>query len=118
MPEPFLYLTTTGRRTGNPHSIEIWYVDYGGAFYLCAGGKEKTHWALNILANQQVTFSVGIRDDHEAVEPVQPAHGTVLSEERDRNLHHIVKSLFQGKYGWSDGLLVEIRPDNHEDNDL
>ncbi len=23
---PYLYLTTTGRRSGNPHEIEIWFV--------------------------------------------------------------------------------------------
>jgi len=28
--EPFLYLTTRGRRSGRPHQIEIWFAAHDG----------------------------------------------------------------------------------------
>src|SRR6186713_3406091 len=35
---PFAYLTTTGRRTGQPHRIEIWFAAEQGSIYLLSGG--------------------------------------------------------------------------------
>jgi hypothetical protein len=34
--EQFLYVTTTGRRTGNPHEIEIWFGTNGRTVYILA----------------------------------------------------------------------------------
>ena len=34
MPERFLYLTTIGRVSGQPRTIEIWFVEHDGAFYV------------------------------------------------------------------------------------
>ncbi|MEO3777495.1 hypothetical protein ABGB16_11740 [Micromonospora sp. B11E3] len=33
-PDDFAYLTTTGRRSGRPHTIEIWYAEHQGVRYL------------------------------------------------------------------------------------
>src|SRR5438132_181546 len=33
---PFLYLTTTGRKTGLPREIEIWFVEADGRLYILA----------------------------------------------------------------------------------
>lgn len=30
----FAYLTTTGRRSGRPHTIEIWYAEHQGVRYM------------------------------------------------------------------------------------
>jgi hypothetical protein len=46
--EAFLYLTTIGHKSGQPHEIEIWYVEHGAGFYLCAEGHERAHWVQNI----------------------------------------------------------------------
>ena len=32
----FLYLITTGWKSGQPHEIEIWYVEHDSCYYLCA----------------------------------------------------------------------------------
>ena len=37
----FCYLTTRGRRTGRPHTIEIWFVVIGASAYLMAGGRDR-----------------------------------------------------------------------------
>jgi hypothetical protein len=34
--EQFLYLIATGRKTGLPRQIEIWFVEYGGRLYILA----------------------------------------------------------------------------------
>ncbi len=36
--EQFCYLTTTGRKTGRPHTIEIWFGFANDTFYLLSGG--------------------------------------------------------------------------------
>ena len=55
----FCYLTTQGRRTGRPHTIEIWFVVLGGSAYLMAGGRERADWVRNLVADPEVTLLVG-----------------------------------------------------------
>jgi deazaflavin-dependent oxidoreductase (nitroreductase family) len=58
--EPFLYLTTVGRRTGRPHRIEIWFALHQGRLYLLAGGRERADWVRNLQANPRVTVELGV----------------------------------------------------------
>jgi len=55
---PVLYLTTIGRRTGRPHRIEIWFAVHNGRIYLLSGGRDRSDWVRNILANPQVTVEL------------------------------------------------------------
>lgn len=57
--EPYLYLTTTGRRIGQPHRIEIWFAAHEGRLYLLAGGRERSDWVRNLQANPEVTVELG-----------------------------------------------------------
>src|SRR5215213_7527442 len=57
--EPFLYLTTLGRRTGRPHRIEIWFAAEDGRMYLLAGGRERADWVRNLRADAHVTVELG-----------------------------------------------------------
>jgi deazaflavin-dependent oxidoreductase (nitroreductase family) len=57
--EPFCYLTTRGRRTGRPHTIEIWFVAATGSVYLMAGGGEAADWVRNLRADPAVHLRVG-----------------------------------------------------------
>jgi len=59
--EPFLYLTTVGRRTGRAHRIEIWFAARDGRLYLLAGDRERADWVRNLQANARVT--VELRDE-------------------------------------------------------
>lgn len=56
---PFAYLTTTGRRSGRPHRIEIWFDVEDGRLYLLAGGRERSDWVRNLQANPRVTVDLG-----------------------------------------------------------
>lgn len=59
--QPFCYLTTTGRRTGRPHTIEIWFAasPSGSTLYLLAGGRERADWVRNLMAEPAVSVRVG-----------------------------------------------------------
>ena len=56
--DDFCYLTTTGRRTGRPHRIEIWYAAHGSALYLLAGGGHTSDWVQNLVADPAVLVEV------------------------------------------------------------
>ena len=58
--EDFCYLTTTGRVTGKPHTIEIWFASPDGrTLYLLSGGGDASDWVRNIRANGGVRVRVG-----------------------------------------------------------
>jgi deazaflavin-dependent oxidoreductase (nitroreductase family) len=57
--ESFCYLTTTGRVTGRPHMIEIWFALDGPALYMLAGGGTGADWVKNLLRAPAVTVRIG-----------------------------------------------------------
>ena len=52
--DDYCYLTTTGRRTGRPHRIEIWYERSGSSLYLLAGAGGSSDWVRKLVAEPQV----------------------------------------------------------------
>jgi deazaflavin-dependent oxidoreductase (nitroreductase family) len=58
---PFCYLTTIGRRTGDPHRIEIWFALHAGFVYMLSGGGQRSDWVRNIEASPEVTIEIGGR---------------------------------------------------------
>ena len=59
----FLYLTTTGRRSGRPHRIEIWFAAHDRRLYLLSGGRDRSDWVRNLQANGRV--SVELAGEHQ-----------------------------------------------------
>jgi deazaflavin-dependent oxidoreductase (nitroreductase family) len=57
--EPYLYLTTGGRRTGRPHRIEIWFAERDGRLFLLAGSRARADWVRNVQANPRVMVELG-----------------------------------------------------------
>jgi deazaflavin-dependent oxidoreductase (nitroreductase family) len=96
----FLYLRTVGRKTGLPREIEIWYVAYGGCYYLCAETRERANWVRNIQNNPSVIFWVTGQTYQGTARTIDPAPQPELAV--------AVAGLFDAKYEWSDGLLVEL----------
>jgi deazaflavin-dependent oxidoreductase (nitroreductase family) len=56
--EDYCYVTTTGRVSGKPHEIEIWFGMRGNTIYLLAGGGDKSDWVKNMRANPQVKVRI------------------------------------------------------------
>lgn len=57
--EPFCYITTVGRVTGNPHKIEIWFGMQGDTIYILAGGRHSSDWVKNIKKQPAVPVRIG-----------------------------------------------------------
>jgi deazaflavin-dependent oxidoreductase (nitroreductase family) len=55
----FGYLTTTGRSTGRPHEVEIWFALHGRTVYLLSGGRDRSDWVRNLIASPEVTLRIG-----------------------------------------------------------
>jgi len=101
--EQYLYLTTTGWKTGNPHTIEIWFVAHDGSYYMVSEHREQSHWVQNIRHNPAVTFRVGTATFRGKGRAIDPAS--------EPGLAAAVSALMEAKYEWSDGLIVELTPE-------
>jgi deazaflavin-dependent oxidoreductase (nitroreductase family) len=99
----YLYLTTTGRVTGLPRQIEIWFVAANGKLYILAEHFHKAQWVQNIARNPRVQVRLGGRQLGATARALDPV--------RDRETWHLAQKLEEEKYGWGDGLPVEITPD-------
>jgi deazaflavin-dependent oxidoreductase (nitroreductase family) len=55
----YAYLTTTGRRTGQPHRIEIWFAAEDERVFLLAGSRERADWVRNLRAALAITLELG-----------------------------------------------------------
>lgn len=62
--DDYCYLTTTGRVTGAPHRIEIWYAAVPGALYLLAGAGRDSDWVRNLGAEPAVTVEIDGTEHH------------------------------------------------------
>ncbi|HEX2997613.1 MAG TPA: nitroreductase/quinone reductase family protein [Anaerolineales bacterium] len=58
--EEYCYLTTTGRVSGRPHEIEIWFGLRNNTVYLLSGSMT-SDWVKNLLKNPSVTVRIGER---------------------------------------------------------
>jgi len=56
--EDFCYLTTTGRISGRPHTIEIWFAFHEQTLYLLSGGRDKSDWVKNALHTPAVQVKI------------------------------------------------------------
>ncbi|RPI89373.1 MAG: nitroreductase family deazaflavin-dependent oxidoreductase [Chloroflexi bacterium] len=59
--EEYCYLTTTGRLSGKPHEIEIWFGLRNSTLYLLSGGGEGSDWVKNLLKNPSVRVRIAKR---------------------------------------------------------
>jgi deazaflavin-dependent oxidoreductase (nitroreductase family) len=100
-----LYLTTIGRRTGLPREIEIWFVVWRERLYLFAETREAAGWVKNIRQNSKIMVRIG--------EWRTEATARVLDPHTDRKLWEQVAEIANRKYGWGDGLPVEVTPFTH-----
>jgi deazaflavin-dependent oxidoreductase (nitroreductase family) len=60
--QDYCYVTTTGRASGRPHTIEIWFALHGDRVYLLSGGADRSDWVRNVRANPTVGLRIGDRD--------------------------------------------------------
>jgi deazaflavin-dependent oxidoreductase (nitroreductase family) len=100
---PYLYLTTTGRRSGQPREIEIWFTRRDGRHYVIAEHGEGARWVQNLLAEPRVRWRVG--------DAAFTGRARVVDPAREPDLSATIRALSDEKYGWGDGLVVELSPE-------
>jgi deazaflavin-dependent oxidoreductase (nitroreductase family) len=57
--EDFCYITTTGRVTGKPHTIEIWFALAANVLYILAGDGERSDTVRNLRRQPSVRVKLG-----------------------------------------------------------
>jgi deazaflavin-dependent oxidoreductase (nitroreductase family) len=55
----YCYLTTTGRHTGSPHRIEIWFAINDEHVYLLSGAGDRSDWVRNLMISPEVVLEIG-----------------------------------------------------------
>jgi deazaflavin-dependent oxidoreductase (nitroreductase family) len=111
--EAFCYLTTTGRVSGRPHRIEIWFFEHAGAVYLLSGGGDASDWVQNVRRHAVATLRVGDREGPVAARVVDDADESVQALARAG-----LRDKYEPGYGGSlarwaeESLLVELTPTN------
>ena len=57
----FCYVTTTGRTTGRPHRIEIWFAadPVHDTIFMLSGGRERADWVRNLVASPRCAVQIG-----------------------------------------------------------
>jgi deazaflavin-dependent oxidoreductase (nitroreductase family) len=102
-PDPqFLYLVTRGWKTGKQHKVEIWFVKNNSRYYIVSECRKNAHWVQNIMHNTQVSFTVNN----------VPFKGTarIVVTEKEPKLTNQISKLMEAKYGWGEGLIIELIP--------
>jgi deazaflavin-dependent oxidoreductase (nitroreductase family) len=59
--ESYCYLTTTGRVSGEPREIEIWFGLEGSTLYMLSGGRDRSDWVKNLLKEPRVSVRIADR---------------------------------------------------------
>jgi deazaflavin-dependent oxidoreductase (nitroreductase family) len=101
-----IYLTTIGRRTGLPRTVELWFAYSEG--YVLLMSHERTNWYRNLQAQPATRFRVGQREFRGHAEMIADQAGALQR----------IKDLFRSKYGdavvreWYEGterVAIQIR---------
>ena len=91
--DSFCYLTTTGRRTGRPHTIEIWFAMSGGRLYMLSGNRDRSDWVRNLQTQPAVRVRLG--------DQTYPGTARVVVDPAEDAL---ARRLLAAKYqGWREG---------------
>ena len=109
--EEYCYLTTTGRVSGRPHTIEIWFVAHDGSAYLMAGDA-RSDWVRNVRRDPVVGLRIA--------EVEVPAVARVIDEPADPR-QALLRAHMADKYderepdgslsSWAQtAVLVQVRP--------
>ncbi|HEX6207407.1 MAG TPA: nitroreductase family deazaflavin-dependent oxidoreductase [Actinomycetota bacterium] len=90
--EQFCYVTSIGRVTGRPHTIEIWFALDGRTLYLLSGGGRASDWVRTLERTPDVTVRLGDR--------IFPGRARVVTDaEEDERARRLVHDKYQPGYG-------------------
>ncbi len=91
----FCYLETTGRRTGQPHVVEMWFAadPARDRVYLLSGGRDESDWVRNLRREPLVRIRFKDQWADAAAKEVEGGGD-----------EHLARRLLAAKYqGWTEG---------------
>lgn len=89
--EDYCYLTTTGRVSGQPREIEIWFGLGERTLYMLSGGDERSNWVRNLLREPAVTVRIG--------EVTRPGRARVVEDPgEDERARRLVFDKYAARY--------------------
>jgi deazaflavin-dependent oxidoreductase (nitroreductase family) len=91
---PYCYLTTTGRASGRPHEIEIWFALRGATVCLLSEVGERSDWVKNLRKTPSVRVHNG------AVTYLGVARVLAPEEPEDGLARRLVATKYEG---WREG---------------
>lgn len=91
--QDYCYLTTTGRVSGRPHEIEIWFGIQNNTLYLLSGS-ENSDWVKNLRRDPAVTVRIEKHTFTGMARVVEDA-------EEDRTARYLVAEKYQELEGKS-----------------
>ena len=71
----YIYLTTRGRKTGRPHTVELWFTMVSGENIYLSHEGALTDWMKNILKDNQISFRIG-SDSYRGKARIVEDHGS------------------------------------------
>jgi deazaflavin-dependent oxidoreductase (nitroreductase family) len=84
-------LTTVGRVSGRPHTIEIWFAHRDTTIYLLSGGGTRSDWVRNLIRSPEVRMLAG---EHE-----YPGLARIVTDPReDRLARDAVHDKYAARY--------------------
>ena len=89
--EEYCYLTTTGRVSGRPHEIEIWFGAKNHTLYLLSGS-ERSDWVQNLPKRPAVTVRIG--------KHIFTGTARVVEGKEDRTARYLIAEKYQE---WEEG---------------
>ena len=102
--QKFIHLTTKGRKTGRPHTVELWFALGEGKVYLSHEGSE-TDWMKNLKQNGQVSFEIGGKNFTGKAHYSEESNGRSLAVQGCA----LREVLWQGCEGCYRGLVLPIQ---------
>ena len=111
--ESFCYVTTTGRVSGNEHTIEIWFALRRDTIFMLSGGRERSDWVRNLQAEPHVSVRIGDRR-------FEGRARTSVTDDEDAWARRALVEKYQGGYGsdltnWGRNSLpvaIDLEPDS------
>jgi deazaflavin-dependent oxidoreductase (nitroreductase family) len=98
-----VHLTTVGRVSGRPHTIEIWFAQQGSTLYMLSGGATRSDWVRNLARTSSAQVRVG--------DQAYRAVGRVVTDPKEDRLardavHDKYSALYHGDLtGWRESAL-------------
>ena len=101
--EDYCYLTTTGRVSGEPREIEIWFglelpqpatrpSARGATLYTLSGGADRSNWVRNLLREPAVSVRIG--------DVTEPGRARVVEDaEEDQRARRLLYDKYSARYG-------------------